>query len=99
MERDLNLSAPVDLLEVNLHAMRRGGRDRYVAEDATIPEGADVRESVVLAGARLEDGVRLQRCLVLPGERVRAGTYDRVIFLNGKEISCDGSRGAGGGSL
>jgi len=91
VERDLNLSEPADLLALNLHAMRRRGLDRYVAEDAAVASDAQVEESVVMSGARVDPGVRLHRCLVLPGEHVRAGTYREAIFASGRELDCERS--------
>jgi dTDP-glucose pyrophosphorylase len=85
---DLNLSGPEDLLALNLHVMGKAGHTRYVAEDAVLGAGADVEESVVMGGARIEAGVRLRRCLVLPGETVRKGSYHDVIFAGGAEVPC-----------
>ena len=85
---DLNLSGPEDLLHLNLHVMRKAGHSRYVAEDAALLDGADVEESVVMGRARVEAGAQLRRCLVLPGETVRGGSYHDVIFAGGAEVPC-----------
>jgi hypothetical protein len=61
---DLNLSGPEDLLALNLHVMRKAGHARYVAEDAELASGAEVRGVVVMARARIEAGAVLRRCLV-----------------------------------
>ena len=88
VEEDLNLSGPEDLLALNLHVMRRSGRSRHLAEDAVVEPGAEVEESVVMQGARIESGASLVRCLVLPGETVRAGAYHDAIFAGGVEVLC-----------
>ncbi len=88
VQRDLNLSGPDDLLALNLHVMRQAGHTRYLAEDARVDENSDVNDSVVMSGAEIEAGVKLERCLVMPGERVRAGSHQDVIFVAGTEVPC-----------
>jgi dTDP-glucose pyrophosphorylase len=88
VEDDLNLSGPEDLLALNLHVMRQAGHERYVAADATLEDGAAVEDSVVMGRARVRAGATLRRCLVLPGETVRPGTYQDTIFAGGEEVHC-----------
>jgi dTDP-glucose pyrophosphorylase len=88
VEEDLNLSGPEDLLKLNLHVMKKAGHERYVAEDAVLEPGANVEESVVMSGARVTAGAMLRRCLVLPGETVRPGSYRDSIFAGGAEVHC-----------
>jgi len=88
VEDDLNLSGPEDLLALNLHVMKQAGHERYLAEDATLEDGASAEESVVMSGARLAKGANLRRCLVLPNEVVKAGTYTDSIFAGGVEVHC-----------
>jgi dTDP-glucose pyrophosphorylase len=85
---DLNLSGPEDLLALNLHVMRKAGHSRYVAEDATLAPDATIQDSVVMSRARIEPGASLHRCLVLPGEVVRGGSYHDTIFAGGAEVPC-----------
>ena len=87
VENDLNLSQPPDLLDINLHVMRRAGMDRFVGPEAVIEEGACVERSVVSSGARIDRGVKLDECLVMAGETVRRGAFARTIFASGHEIS------------
>jgi len=94
VQRDLNVSEPKDLLDLNLHVMRRSGLERYVAEDARVAAGSTVEESVVMRGSEVEPGATLRRCLVLPGQRVRAGLHVDRIFAGGEEISCRGPAGS-----
>jgi dTDP-glucose pyrophosphorylase len=88
VESDLNLSNPPDLLDLNLHVMRREGLECFVAEDATVDPEASVRSSVIMQGAHVPAGAHLEDCLVLPGEVVPKGSFRRVIFAAGLEVSC-----------
>jgi dTDP-glucose pyrophosphorylase len=88
VQRDLNLSHPKDLLDLNLHVMRREGHDRFVAESAIIDPAARVERSVVMQGALLAAGVRLDECVVLPGETVPKGEYQRIVFASGHAVDC-----------
>lgn len=90
VERDLNLSEPRDLLKLNLHAMGLAGHDLWVAEDATVEEGVELEESVIMSGARVPAGSSLKRCVVLPGEAMRGGTHVDTIFTAGLEVDCSG---------
>lgn len=88
IERDLNMSTPVDLLELNLHAMRRKGHENFVAEGASVDPSAKLEGSVVLRGARVGAGVVLRNCCVLPGEVIAGGTYERSILSSGRVVDC-----------
>ena len=88
IEADLNLSAPPDLLDLNLHVMRQRGIDCHIAEGAFVDGDATVDSCVIMEGARIEAGANLHECLVLPGEVVRAGKWSRSIFASGQEVSC-----------
>lgn len=90
--RDFNLSAPADLLAVNLHALARSGQERWIAPTAEVHDGAVIEGSVVLGGARVARGARLERALVLPGERVPAGDYRDVLFAAGEVVACSPRR-------
>ncbi len=88
VQSDLNLSSGSDLLDINLHVMRKAGRENWIAEDALVEEGAVLDRVVVMAGARVPHDARLEECLVMPGERATAGEHRRIIFMRGHEISC-----------
>ncbi len=85
---------PVDDLLLVDGGRRRGARawvhgDAEVAEDAVLDDG-----TVVGAGAVVEAGVRLHRCLVLPGARVAAGTEARRRILGDADATPDRERAA-----
>jgi dTDP-glucose pyrophosphorylase len=88
VERDLNLSTPGDLLDLNLHVLAKSGLPRFVADGAEIGQGAALERSVVLTGAAVAPRAVLQSCLVMPGERVAGGSYERTIFSQGQLIGC-----------
>ncbi|MDG1500164.1 MAG: sugar phosphate nucleotidyltransferase [Planctomycetota bacterium] len=90
IEADLNLSAPPDLLDLNLHVMRQRGLDNHIAEGAKVESGAQITNSVIMAGATVKAGAVLDECLVLPGEVISAGRWKRSIFASGQEVSCLG---------
>jgi dTDP-glucose pyrophosphorylase len=89
IERDLNLSVPSDLLDLNLHLMEAAGHDAYVSESAVVHEGAVLRRSVIMADAHVPARAELEECVVLPGERIRAGVFRRTVFHSGAELACD----------
>ncbi|MEO0652679.1 MAG: sugar phosphate nucleotidyltransferase [Planctomycetota bacterium] len=89
VQRDLNLSEPRDLLDLNLHVLARRGVDRYISESAVVEDGAVVERSVVMAGARVPSGAQLHSCVVLPNEVVPAASYRRAIIASGHAVDCD----------
>ncbi len=88
VQRDLNLSHPADLLELNLHVMVREGHGKFAAATATVEAGARYERSVLMHGARLCAGADLDECVVLPGEVVPAGEWRRVVFASGQAVDC-----------
>ena len=68
-------------------------RATAIVEPAGIdPAGAEVRDSVLLDGAVVEQGVRLRNCIVAPGARVAAGPdrgTEGVITLIGHDGTID----------
>lgn len=81
--RDHNLSSPGDLLGANLDALRRQRLAVHVARTAELGADVELVDSVVLAGARVAAGARLERVLVFPGERVPCGSYREAVFVGG----------------
>lgn len=81
--RDHNLSTPGDLLAANLAALARAGRRFHRAESAVLGAGVELVDCVVLAGASVASGTRLERVLVFPGERVPAGVHRDALFVGG----------------
>lgn len=88
VERDLNLSTPSDLLDLNLHVLGKAGRQNLVDTAAVVDPAARLSRCVVHAGARIDAGVELDSCLVLGGERITAGRHSRTIFSPGQQVIC-----------
>ena len=89
VQRDLNLSEPRDLLLLNLHVLGSMGKESHVAESARVASGVSLERSVVMDHAVVEEGTELKECLVLPGERVQPGRYERVIIAGGRTVDCE----------
>ncbi len=83
-----DLGTPQRYLEAVVEAAGSG----WIAPDATVDAGAQVRRSAVEAGAHVEAGARVERSVLLPGARVGAGSVVREAIVGfGAEIS-PGSR-------
>jgi mannose-1-phosphate guanylyltransferase len=80
-----DIGTPESYLAANLEAMPAGG---LIDPSAVVDPAADVTESVIGAGARIEAGASVRRSLVLPGAVVRAGTrFDgRVVGRDGEAV-------------
>lgn len=88
VERDLNLSLPADLLDLNLHVLDQRELDGWIAPDAVVGEGADLERCVIMSGAQVARGARLVECLALPGAKVPGGDHERTVFSQDQAVSC-----------
>lgn len=88
VERDLNLSLPADLLDLNLHVLAQRELDGWVAPDARVGEGAQLERCVIMSGAQVAPGARLVECLALPGAKVPGGDHERTVFSQDQAVSC-----------
>jgi len=64
VEEDLNLSYPIDLLEVNLQLL---GDDTLVGEEVKLAPGVRVERSVIMDGAQVLHPIAIRESLVFPG--------------------------------
>ncbi len=81
---DYNLTAPEDLLAINLLDLRRRGLPSLVGPGAHVAEGAVLHNCVVGANATIAHPITMRDCLVFPGAVVDAqGPLDRVIVVDG----------------
>ena len=79
----VDAGTPASYLEANLDLVqgRRGEAVAAVASDADIADDADVRDTVVMAGARVESGASITESLVMPGAVVgAAASVDRSLI-------------------
>jgi len=86
IEDDLNLSYPADLLEINLRVL---GDRTFVGKNVTLPEGCEVRRSVIMDGAIVEQAISIRDSLIFPGTRVSgSGNLVRQIMMPDGAIDC-----------
>lgn len=67
IEDDLNLSYPRDLLDINLQVL---GEGEYIGEGVRLADGCEVRRSVVMEGAVVEQPIRIEESLIFPHTHV-----------------------------
>jgi len=88
IERDMNLTYPQDLLELNLYEIARQNGENIVGKRVEIAPTAAVRNCVVGSEVRIGEGVQLENCVVFDRVIVEACksyvnailTQERVIF-------------------
>ena len=88
IERDMNLTYPHDLLELNVYEIARQHGENILGAGVEIAKSAGVRNCVVGSNVKIGEGVQLESCVVFEGVVVKAGksyvnailTPERVIF-------------------
>ncbi len=89
IQRDLNLSYPKDLLDLNLHLLKESGEPNFLGSDVELHADADLQNCVVMDGAQINSGIKMRECLVFPGTRVDGHRdLDQMIFTADTEIHC-----------
>jgi dTDP-glucose pyrophosphorylase len=89
VKADMNVSYPADLLELNLLLLQKSGQTEFRGQGVRLGRDVQAKGCVVMDGAELGDGARLQECLLFPGARVPAGRVrQRTIFTADAEIRC-----------
>lgn len=84
---DVNVSFPGDLLDLNLRLLGKSGQPNWFGERVQVAPGCELVRSVVMEGAEVGEGARLEECLLFPGARVAAGKVRRrTIFTADAEI-------------
>ena len=80
-----DIGTPESYLAANIEQMPPGG---LIDPSALVDAAADVADSVIGAGVRVEPGARVRWCVVLPGAIVRAGSaFDgQVIGRDGEAV-------------
>jgi valienol-1-phosphate guanylyltransferase len=59
-----------------------------VADGVRVPDGADVRESLLFPGCAVEPGATVERSVVLPGARVRSGVrLSGTVAAEGEDVT------------
>ncbi|MEZ5978272.1 MAG: sugar phosphate nucleotidyltransferase [Planctomycetota bacterium] len=88
VERDVNVSTPSDLLDLNLRVLAQRELERFVAPSATVGAGARLERCVVMDGASVAPGAQLVDCVALPGARVPSGEHARTVFSADQAVTC-----------
>jgi dTDP-glucose pyrophosphorylase len=85
---DLNLSYPMDLLDLNLRWLDNHGGRNMIGRGVQIADGADVERCLLMDGVVIEKPITLRDCLVFPNVRVRHDhDLRRTIVTRETEIS------------
>ncbi|MBK8231673.1 MAG: phosphotransferase [Candidatus Eisenbacteria bacterium] len=81
--RDLHGELREPLLGRVEHQVRSVEGFGFIEEGAQVAPGAEIQDSIILAGARVEANARLSRVILGPGSW-GAGSMDRVVVANGE---------------
>jgi NDP-sugar pyrophosphorylase family protein len=85
---DLNLSYPMDLLDLNLRWLDGQGGRNMIGRGVQLADGARVERSLLMDGVVIEKPIAIRDCLVFPNVRVRhERDLCRTIITQETEIS------------
>lgn len=85
---DLNLSYPMDLLDLNLRWLDAHGGRNMIGRGVQIADGAEIERCLLMDGVVIEKGIVMRDCLVFPNVRVRhERELRRTILTRETEIS------------
>ncbi|MEO0478661.1 MAG: sugar phosphate nucleotidyltransferase [Planctomycetota bacterium] len=90
---DLNLSYPLDLLELNLHWLKIQGARNWIGKGVQLPEGTVVENSVLMDGVSVKHPIEIRDCLVFPNVRVDDESALRRSILTRETRIVDQNRG------
>lgn len=89
IRRDLNLSYPRDLLDLNLHLLKQSGEPNFIGENVVVEADADLDHCILMSGAHVSSGTKMRDCLVFPGVRVEGQRdLEQMIITTDAEIRC-----------
>ena len=87
IKNDVNLSYPMDLLDLNLHWLQKQGGRNWIGQGVQVAQGASIENSVLMDGAVVEKPIAMRDCLVFPTVRVRHDhDLHRTILTQDAEI-------------
>lgn len=87
VQADLNLSYPLDLLDLNLHWLDKQGARNMIGRGVQLAEGVTVEHSLLMDGVVVEKPIAIRDCLVFPNVRVRhEQDLNRAILTQDAEI-------------
>ncbi len=85
---DLNLSYPMDLLDLNLHWLTLQGARNMIGKGVQVADGATIENSLLMDGVVVENPITIRDCLVFPGVRLtHQADLERTIVTAEGQIS------------
>jgi len=92
IDKDVNVTFPGDLLDLNLRLLEKSGRGSLVAESAEVAADASIEDTIVGADAKVGAGAWLRRSVVFAGATVPDGaSLDRAIVTETGILSVTGA--------
>jgi len=89
VQRDLNLSYPRDLLDLNMHLLGQSGEPNFIGQDVEVGADAELDNCVLMSGVQVGPGTKMRNCLVFPGARVEGPrSLEQMIITTDAEIRC-----------
>ena len=83
---DLNLSYPVDLLDINLKLL---GDTNLIGKHVRLAKGCTVERSLIMDGVTVERPIAIRDSLIFPGVTIADGAdLKRAIVTPGQVIEC-----------
>lgn len=93
IRRDLNVSYPKDLLDLNLYLLGESGESNFRGDDVVVHAEADVQNCILMNGAQINSPIKMRDCMVFPGTRVEGHKdLDQMIFTPDTEIHCSNAK-------
>lgn len=83
----LDIGSPEAYLRANLAWLELRGSSAFVAPSATVADGVELTESVLLEGARVRGRGAVRRVVALPGARFEAPLTDSIVLADGRVVS------------
>jgi NDP-sugar pyrophosphorylase family protein len=94
IKNDLNLSFPMDLLDLNLHWLASHGARNMIGRGVQLHPEARVENSLLMDGVIVDHGIEIRDCLVFPNVRVKSSTDLRRAILTQEAEIQDNQPGA-----
>ena len=90
IKNDLNLSFPMDLLDLNLHWLSQHGARNMIGRGVQLHPEARIENSLLMDGVVVERGIEIRDSLVFPNVRVKSEKdLHRVILTQETEIDAN----------
>ena len=86
VKRDLNLTKPEDLLEINLIELAQRGLTHLVGDHVTAPEGTRIERSVIGDGVVIRHPIRISNSVIMPNVDVEATSDLDSVVMDGEHL-------------